>query len=254
MKKIISIFAVILFVFPFLYAALLSVSKNIQYPALLPHDFSFSRWVAVFNPNNGIASGFFLSMIIAFSVASLSTTVGFIISRAISSHRYKKILLYSCYFPLALSPVIFASVINFYFVYAGLSGTIAGVILAQLFISVPFSIILLSSFWTTQIASLQNTSYTLGAGAQYTFFKVLLPVARPALLVCLFQTFLISWFEYGLTSITGVGKVQTLTLKVFQYINEANIYYAALSSCIIILPVALLLLWANKKFIVSKIY
>jgi putative spermidine/putrescine transport system permease protein len=81
---------------------------------------------------------------------------------------------------------------------------------------------------------------------------VVLPVALPQLLVCFFQTFLISWFEYGLTTIIGVGKVQTLTLKVYQYIGEANIFYAALSSCIIVFPPAIFL-WINKRFVFSKL-
>ena len=153
--------------------------------------------------------------------------------------------------PLALSPVIYALLVNYLFIRIGLSGTVAGIIIAQLMIALPFGILLLNSFWNQQITALEEISNTLGADFKQTFFKVLLPVAKPQLLVCFFQTFLISWFEYGLTTIIGVGKIQTLTLKVYQYIGEANIYYAAISSCIIVFPI-IILLWINKRFIYSK--
>ena len=92
---------------------------------------------------------------------------------------------------------------------------------------------------------------TLGGNTWQTYTRVLLPMAKGALLVCFFQTFLISWFEYGLTRLIGVGKVQTLTLKVFQYVNEANIFYAALASILLAMP-PILLLWINKKFVFVK--
>lgn len=99
--------------------------------------------------------------------------------------------------------------------------------------------------------SMEQLVATLGGNTWQTYIKVLLPVAKGALLVCFFQTFLISWFEYGLTTIIGVGKVQTLTVKVFQYISEANIFYAALASCLLVAP-PIVLLWINKRFVFVK--
>ncbi len=92
---------------------------------------------------------------------------------------------------------------------------------------------------------------TLGGNRWQSYRRVLLPMAQGLLLVCFFQTFLISWFEYGLTTLIGVGKVQTLTLKVFQYINEANFYNAALSSSLLVLP-PIILLYFNKKYLFKK--
>jgi putative spermidine/putrescine transport system permease protein len=68
------------------------------------------------------------------------------------------------------------------------------------------------------------------------------------LLIAFFQSFLISWFEFGLTNYIGGGQVQTLTLRVYQYIGEANIHLAALSSLLLVIP-PLILLWLNKRFI-----
>lgn len=250
-KKIIASVAIILFTLPFVYLLILSFANEWRFPTLFPRAIRITRWEDALVGNNGIIHGFILSFAIAFFVALFSTLLGFLISRSIAQNERRNLLLFSCYFPLALSPVIYALLINYLFIRIGVSGTVAGIIIAQLMIALPFGILLLNSFWNNEISSLEEVSKTIGADFKQTFFKVLLPAARPHLIVCFFQTFLISWFEYGLTTIIGVGQIQTLTLKVYQYIGEANIYYAAISSCIIVLPIVFLL-WINKRFIYSK--
>ena len=98
---------------------------------------------------------------------------------------------------------------------------------------------------------LEALSYTLGGSRWQTFRKVLLPLSKNAMLLCFFQVFLISWFEYGLTNLIGVGKIKTLTVSVFNFINEANIFYAALACCLLVFP-PMILLYINKRFIFLK--
>jgi putative spermidine/putrescine transport system permease protein len=251
-KRSIVFIAILFFALPFFFLFMVSLSDHFNFPQVIPSHYKVERWLSLFRSGNGLLQSLLLSLVIAVSVGLLATLVGFFISRTVAYHAKKKLFLFCCYFPLALSPVIYSLLINYFFIRFNLSGTVAGVIIAQLIITIPFSILLLSSFWNNNISSLEEISATLGGTLSQTFFKVLLPVAVPQLLVCFFQTFLISWFEYGLTTIIGVGKVQTLTLKVYEYIGEANIYYAALSSCVIIIPPAIFL-WINKRFIFSKL-
>lgn len=251
-KKPIAFLALLAFIIPFVFLFVLSIATRWDFPHLLPSGYSTGRWSGLIQNSAGLLQSLQLSFLIALIVAIVSTIAGFTISHSISLHSKGKYLLFACYFPLALSPVIYSLLLNHFFIILNLSGTFTGVVIAQLIITIPFSILLLSSFWNENIRSLEQVSKTLGSNFTQTFFRVVLPVALPQLLVCFFQTFLISWFEYGLTTIIGVGKVQTLTLKVYQYIGEANIFYAALSSCIIVFPPALFL-FINKRFVFSKL-
>lgn len=251
-KKPIAFLALLAFIIPFVFLFILSIANGWNFPHLLPSGYSTGRWSGLIQNSAGLLQSLQLSFLIALIVAIVSTITGFTISHSISLHSKGKYLLFACYFPLALSPVIYSLLLNHFFIILNLSGTFTGVVIAQLIITIPFSILLLSSFWNENIRSLEQVSKTLGSNFTQTFFRVVLPVALPQLLVCFFQTFLISWFEYGLTTIIGVGKVQTLTLKVYQYIGEANIFYAALSSCIIVFPPAIFL-WINKRFVFSKL-
>ncbi|MEO7532013.1 MAG: hypothetical protein ABIS69_11395, partial [Sediminibacterium sp.] len=230
----------------------LSLSQNWVYPHILPTSFSTEAWKEVFSSYNNISQSIAISLVIALSVSSIATVSGFITSQLIAYHRRKKQLMFLAYLPFIISPVIFAICIRFYFIKMHLTGNVLGVILAQLIITFPYSIIFFLSFWNQRIKQLQALVNTLGGNNTHAFTKIIYPMAKPALLVCFFQCFLISWFEYGLTLVIGYGKVETLTMKVFQFLSEANIYYAALSSCLLVIP-PLLLLWINKKFILHQL-
>ena len=115
-------------------------------------------------------------------------------------------------------------------------------------IAYPFAVIICTGHWNEELRSMEQLVLTLGGSQIDAYKRVILPVSKGILLVCFFQTFLISWFEYGLTTLLGVGKVQTLTLKVYQFVNEANPYLAALASWLLFIPPAILL-WINKRFV-----
>lgn len=245
LKTITSGLLCILFVFPFLFLFFLSLINNWQYHPTL------RNWSVLFYTNSDLLKGLYLSLFVSIAVSFLATVLGFVTSRAVTYHHRNRYLLFAAYLPYILSPVVYAACIYFFFVIFELAGTTHGVVLGQFIIAYPFSVIFFSGYWNHRLRSMEQLSATLGGNTIQTFFRVIIPVSRPMLLVCFFQTFLISWFEYGLTTIIGVGKIQTLTVKVYQYINEANPFYAAVASCLLILPPAILL-WANKTFVFKK--
>lgn len=237
--------------FPVAYLLVLSLATQWIFPSAIPASLTFDRWSDLLTGGNQLFSSLLLSLGIALAVATVATFTGFYTSKHLAYHSKRNLWIRLSYFPFVLSPVIYAAVLYYYFIQLDLAGNFAGVILGQLLIAYPYSVILFSGFWSEQIQQMEKLVQTLGGSRWQTHKRVLLPMAQGLLLVCFFQTFLISWFEYGLTTIIGVGKVQTLTLKVFQYINEANFYNAALASSVLILP-PIILLYFNKKYLFKK--
>jgi len=237
-----------LILFPFLVVLLLSASGSWVFPALLPGEWTLSRWEGLVGSSSELSWSLGVSLLISLSVATLATGLSFLSSRFIAYHRHRRRFLLLAYFPYVFAPVILAACIQFYFIRLGLSGKLPGVLLAQLLITYPFGLILFQGFWNDRMRNMEALTATLGGNFRQTLLKVLVPAAKGPLLVCFFQTFLISWFEYGLTTLIGVGKVQTLTIKVFQYINEADTFYAAMASSLLILP-PVVLLWLNKRYV-----
>ncbi|MDZ7682823.1 MAG: ABC transporter permease subunit [Fodinibius sp.] len=237
--------------FPVAYLLVLSLASRWIFPSVFPDALTLNRWTQLLSGGDALFGSLLLSLGIALSVATISTLAGFYSSKQLAYHPRRNLWMRLSYFPFVLSPVIYAAVLYFYFIRLDLAGNFAGVILAQLLIAYPYSVILFSGFWSDRIRQIEQLVQTLGGSRWQTYRRALFPMARGLLLVCFFQTFLISWFEYGLTTIIGVGKVQTLTLKVFQYINEANFYNAALASSLLVLP-PIILLYFNKKYLFKK--
>lgn len=246
MKKIGFTGLVLLLVLPFAYLPLLSMSTQWRFPLVLPEGLSWEHWRLAWRLG-GMAQSLGLSAITAAVVALLCTAAGFRIAQTIARHPNRQRLVVIAYLPYAFSPVIYAFCLQFFFLKTGLAGTLAGVLIGQFLIVFPFSVILFVNHWTPRLQQMEELVYTLGGSSRAAWWRVLLPVSRPALLNGLFQTFLLAWFEYGLTTVIGQGRVPTLPVRVYQYVGEANPYFAALGSSLLIAP-PLLLLWLNHRF------
>lgn len=237
---------------PLAVLAALSFAGAWPFPDVVPSRWTASRWLEVLAGRGGLAASFGVSILISASVALLSTVLGFVTSKHVAYHRRRRLLLFLAYVPFALSPVILGVCLLYVAIQAGLSGSVAGVILAQTIFAYGFAIVLFQGLWSPRMRAFEELVHTLGGSTWQLYARVLVPLAKEMLLLCFFQTFLISWFQYGLTVLVGGGQVKTLTLKVYDYVGEANVFYAALASCLLIVPPALLL-WANKRFLFKAV-
>jgi putative spermidine/putrescine transport system permease protein len=233
-------------VFPFAVLALLSVAEQWAFPDPLPPSWRPERWLTV---GGGLfARSVGLSLAVSAAVATLSTAAGYVTGKYVAGHRHGRALLFLAYVPFAMSPVVLGVCLLFLYLKLGLVGTALGVVLAQTIFAYGFAIVLFSAFWTPELRALEDLVRTLGGGTWAVYREALLPASRGALALCFFQTFLLSWFQYGLTVLIGAGRVQTLPVQVFAFVNEADPYLAALASCLLVGP-PLVLMWVNKRFL-----
>jgi putative spermidine/putrescine transport system permease protein len=251
-KKLLKVLFALIILLPFAVLLMLSLGRNWAYPHVFPAVWTLENWRVLLLLQSDLGRSLLQSLLISLTIAIVVTSLSFFTSKHIAFSTKKQQWLLLAYFPYVFAPVILGACLQFFFFKLNLAGNLAGVLLAQVFITYPFGIILFTGFWNERTRAMEQLVATLGGNTFQTYIKVLLPVAKSTLLVGFFQIFLISWFEYGLTNLIGVGKVQTLTIKVFQYVNEANVFYAALASFLLTIP-PVLLLWLNKRFVFNKI-
>jgi putative spermidine/putrescine transport system permease protein len=252
-KRILFAYLLICFLGPPSLLIYLSFSTDWYFPTLFGHPFTLENWELLFTGSSQLLNSGFLSLMLSLSVSAIATTAGFFASRAISYYTQSHWWLVSAFFPYVIAPVVFAVMLNYYFLQLNLSGTLGGVLLAQLFITFPYATIFFHGFWNQHIQNLEGLVATMG-GNFFTILKhALFPSARGLYIICFFQCFLISWFEYGLTQYIGVGKIQTLTVLVYRYVGEANPYLAALAGVLLILP-PLFLLFFNRKYLLQNVW
>ena len=233
---------------PLVFLALLSIAGPWPYPSLLPESVSFDRWILLLRGENDLLASASRSFVLASTVGLFSTTLGLFTARAVASHRHKRALLLAAYLPLAISPVIMGVCLLFLSIRLGLAATLLGVVLAHVIFGYAFAVVFWIPFWNAEKRAYSDLVRTLGGRSRDFYWRVLLPLSRGPFVVCFFQTFLISWFQYGLTLLVGSGKVLTLPLKVYDYVAEANVGYAAVAGCLLVLP-PILLAWVNHRIV-----
>lgn len=239
------------FLIPFGVLIYLSFSTQWFYPSLAAHPFTLEYWRSFFDGRSGLFQSTGLSVFISLTVSFFATAGGFFISRGISYYTSGRWWLVSAYFPYVIAPVVLAVMLNHYFLQIGLSGTLAGVMTAQILITLPYAVIFFYGYWNQNIRNFENLVDTMGGDFIQKMRHAILPSAKGLLVICFFQCYLISWFEYGLTQFIGVGKVETLTIMVYRYVAESNPYLAALAGTLLIIP-PIILLFVNRKFIFQK--
>ncbi len=241
-----------LLVSPLILLALLSLARHWTWPALLPTELQARQWQDLIADSNALGGVALRSLGMGIGVAVLATALGFVSSRSVAHHPRQGHLLALLHLPFAISPVVFGVSLLYALLRLHLAGHVAGVMLAQFIFAYAYAVILLSGFWNPQVLTLAELAISLGAQRRQVWLQVLMPLARPLLLVCVFQTFLISWFDYALTLLIGDSQVVTLTVTLYQYLNSGDIRLAATCSLLLLVP-PLLALGINHRLLSATI-
>lgn len=236
---------------PISLLAILSLAGHWPFDRALPEQWTGRHWAGLTGGRTPLVSSFALSCFISTLVSLISTPLGYLAAKWMAYRPSRDHWLLLAYGPYAFSPVILATCIAYFYLRLGLAGTVAGVIAAQSMFGIAFATVFFVPYWGPRMKALEELIYTLGGSPSQAFRNALWPVSRNALLICFFQTFLISWSQYGLTLLIGSGKVQTLPILVYAFVNEANPAIAAVASCLLLLP-PMALLWLNKRFVFDR--
>lgn len=238
------VWVLIVSVAPMLWLIYTSLGEGWHFPNLTPDRFSVAAWQQI--SGGTLGESLFTSALLATLTAASATALGFWTGQHVAYHRHRIWLLRLIYVPFVASPVMLGTSLLFLMIKLQLSGTFIGVWLVHLMLAYAFAMLFFEAFWTPRIQALIQLVYTLGGSRGQVFRRVLLPVAAPAIGLCFFQTFLLSWFQYGITLMIGSGRVNTLPIQVFAYVSEANPTFAATAAVLLTAP-PLLLLALNKR-------
>lgn len=133
----------------------------------------------------------------------------------------------------------------------GLYGTFAPLILPAIFGS-PFFIFLLRQFFRTIPEELAEAARIDGAGEWGIFWRVMLPLAKPALATCALFQFLHTWNDlFGPLLYINDPNRYTLAYGLQQFMSSYGGKWAQLmaGACLFTLPVVVLFFFAQKTFI-----
>ena len=194
--------------------------------------------------NQAFVNGFIFSMQIAVIAALAGVVLG--VTAALGIIRYA--------FPgnkiintLLLSPLLMPGIVTgiaiylFYlqtenFLDRDLVGTAGGLVLAHICLTIPWTVRLVSASMHGLDPSMEEAARNLGASGRLAFWRITLPLLRPAIVAAALFSFIVSFEDLELSlSLVGPGNT-TLPIAIMQYL-EFNLdpTIAAVSSVQILL-------------------
>ena len=148
------------------------------------------------------------SLIIALSVASISTILGIFASRASVRYRFpaKGPIMGLIMLPLVLPEMIIAMALLVILLSIGIPLSLFTVILGQVLICTPFAVAILTSAFQSLDRSLEEAALDLGETQLSTFRLIVLPLVMPGIMASFLICFTISFDEFIIANFLGSGQ------------------------------------------------
>lgn len=250
---------VVVVLFPFLIAVINSLKESVgevySDPFAFPEKLAWGNYAKAW-VNANFASYFANSAIISVSsvviVLACSSSTAYVLTRF--SFVGSKFLI-ACYMIGILIPIRLALAPLFTIVRElGLLDSLTGVILVQSASMMPVAVFILSAYFKSIPKELDEAGRMDGAYPISIFFRIMLPLLKPALATIALLTFIQSWNEYFLPLIfLQSPELYPLTIGITQFKKSYDVQWNLMFSGILIMmiPTMLVFLLASKQFIVG---
>ena len=194
--------------------------------------------------NQSFVNGFMFSLQLAIVSALIGVSMGVVAALGLIRYRFRGAKYVNT---LLLSPLLMPGIVAgiaiylFYlrtenFLDRDIVGTLGGLVLAHICLTIPWTVRLVSASMHGLDPSIEEAARNLGANGRVAFWRITLPMLRPAIVAAALFSFIVS-FENLEVSISLVGPGSTtLPIAIMQYL-EFNLdpTIAAVSSVQILL-------------------
>ncbi len=198
-----------------------------------------------------MANSLFISIVVTIIGVGLATTAGYAFSRFRFPGRSGAMIgiITTQMFPVSMLLLpLFILLIKLQ-----LYDSFLGLIIAYSATALPFTIWQMKGYYDTIPYSLEEAAMIDGASPVYTFYKIILPLALPALAITALFSFMTAYSEY-LVAVVLIQNPENFTLpiglKSFQSTMEATWGLYSAGAIVVSLPVVLLFVFLSR-FLIS---
>ncbi|WP_219838479.1 carbohydrate ABC transporter permease [Paenibacillus sp. R14(2021)] len=221
-------------------------------PVLIPSPFRFHNYVEALTTIN---FGRFFSNTLIITICCL---FGALISSSLGAYSYARLRWpgRNFFFALLLSSMMLPGAVTLIPTFigwkmAGLINTYYPLILPVWF-GAAFDIFLLRQFYSTIPKDLDEAAYVDGAGLWTIYWRIMIPLSKPALIVIGLFSFMNSWNDFmgPLVYVNEEKKfTMALGLQMFQSMHSAQWHLLMAASTVVILPVIIVFFIGQRYFI-----
>jgi arabinogalactan oligomer/maltooligosaccharide transport system permease protein len=122
--------------------------------------------------------------------------------------------------------------------------TLTGLVLVYSTTSVPFSVWMLKGYFDTIPKDIEEAAFVDGASRWTTFFRIMLPLSKPALVVTALFSFMTAWNEFILAA-TFLGRetLYTLPVQLQRYVGQYSAQWGSFAAMAILVSVPVMALF-----------
>ncbi len=227
---------------PLLLFVAYAFSTRWFFPQPFPVEWTMTTFQRAMNDSRTLSS-MTQGLWIASLVSILSLLLALPAARVLGLRKFRgrQLVWLLLFLPTIIPPLAIGMGLNILFLRIGLAGTIAGVVLAHIIPTLPYTIFTLSSAFARFDENYEFQALALGASPWQIFLKVTLRMMTPSLVVATLFAFLISWSQYLLTLLIGGGQIITLPILLFSAASGGNPSTIAVLSLLFIAPPVLVI-------------
>jgi glucose/mannose transport system permease protein len=227
----------------------------------LPHSFSFEYWsqawskFCVGGTCKGIQPFFFNSVAMVVPATIISTAIGSLNGYVLSKWRFPGsetlfgLMTLGVFMPGQMVLLPWARVLGF----LGLTNTIAGLVLIHCVQGLSFTTLFCRNYYVNIPDDLIKAARIDGAGFWRIFFKIILPLSPPILIVTVIWQFTGIWneFLFGVVFTGGTQQPITAALVALSTSQQSAHAYDVASAAVIVgaIPPLLIYLFGGKYFV-----
>ena len=259
MLNILSVLLLCLLLFPLFWIVVTSLKTEKEIfqipPTLFPRVLNTKSYVAqVATGDFNMFQSFGNSLVISVGATLIAVVLAVPASYGIAKYHFKgkKAILLGFLVTQMLPVSVLLTPMFILFKNTHVYNTPAAAILADATIGIPFSVLILKNYFASIPKELEEAAYIDGCNRFTAFIRVLIPIAKPGVVVCSVFSFLYAWGDlaYGMTFIIDQTK-RPITAGIFNFMGQYGTKWSYLTAfaVVTIIPVALIFIFMQKYII-----
>ncbi len=221
--------------------------------AIIPDNWTFSSYVKLFTDEPFLV-WMQNSLVVSITVTVFSVMLAAFAGYAFSRYKFRgreaamQGLITTQMFPVTMLLLpLFIVLIKL-----GAYDSYIGLVIAYSATALPFTVWQMKGYYDTIPFSLEEAAYIDGAGPLYTFFRIILPLALPALAITALFSFMTAWSEYLVAAVLLQDQdLYTLPIGLKQFTSNLEVAWGLYSAAAIMvsLPVVILFVLLSRWLI-----
>lgn len=221
-------------------------------PEIIPDSPTLQNYMNVLQ-NSKMYQAFFNSVLVTVCVVMLTLLISVLAGYGFARFNFKGAgaLKVALLFGQMVPGVVIIIPLYFLFSKIGLLDTHFSLVIADMALTIPMGVIMLSSFFAGVPRELEEAAQIDGCTGLGALFRVVLPVAKPGTISVAIYTFINAWEEFLFAlNLTTSSKTRTLPIAISMFSGEFAVDWGAtMAAAVVALPVLFIFLLCNRYFV-----